>query len=348
VKARRRRSRRPWLLLLVCAVAGGAAWWWLRPEPPPPPTSGLLPEFRERHERLHRRLEPLLEREALLQAVAADPGNVGVAIRSGLVEQLVENVAGLYLDKVSLDLPLEARINESGTVRVKTFLGRIHAGTWRVALTIHRVHGVLRARKPRVDFEGTNRVDVELPLALEQAQGRATVRFEWDSKSIANVVCRDFEITRTIEGRVLPQEYPVSGAFLLSAGADRLIAVPSFEDRPFRLRVDLVPESWGELRRALESQDRLLRCGVGIDPDTIVEKLRGVVRKGFDVRLPRSLFRPVQLPASVRHSVVVQDRTIDLSVTPSDLRTGPDTIWYSASVRSRRQRAGAHTSAGVR
>jgi hypothetical protein len=321
-------------VLLFAAAAGGVAFWWLRPEPPPPPPSALLQEFRERHERLHRRFEPLLAREALLEAVAADPGNVVVAIRSELVADLVERVAARYLDKVSLDLPLEARIKETGTVRVKTFLGRIQAGTWRVALTIHRVQGVLRARPPRVHFEGTNRVDVELPVALEQAQGRATVRFEWDSKSIANVVCRDFEITRTIEGRVLPHEYPMKGAFLLSAGPDRVVAVPSFEDRPFRLRVDLVPESWRELQRALEGQDRLLRCGIGIDPEAIVAKLRDVVRKGFDVRLPRSLFRPVQLPASVRHSVDVQERTIELSVRPSELRTGPDTIWYSATVRS--------------
>lgn len=294
-----------------------------------------LAELRETQARLRGRLQSLLAHDPVLTEAATDTGEVMVAIRSGLVEALVQEVAARYLDRVVLDLSPELKVHQEGEIKTKTFLGTLKAGDWKLDLTIHNVRGVLRAKTPRVGFGGTNRVRLDVPVVLEEAEGAATVGFGWRASSVAHVVCRDFDVTRRLRAKVVPQEYPVTGAFLLSATPTAIIAQPHFPEQTFRLRIDLREESWAEIRRALESQDRLLRCGVALDPDQLLPRLRELAHSGFDFRLPRSLFRTVELPASVRQSVRVENKEVELTVRPSALRVTPHTLWYSAAVRSR-------------
>jgi hypothetical protein len=105
----------------------------------------------------------------------------------------------------------------------------------------------------------------------------------------------------------------------------------------FRLRLELTSDSWQAVRAALESQDKLLRCGIGIDTDELIGKLKELVREGFDVTLPRSVYRPFVLPAGVNRSVEVAGRRIVLSVEPQRLRTVHGALWYSASVETASQ-----------
>jgi len=53
------------------------------------------------------------------------------------------------------------------------------------------------------------------------------------------------------------------------------------------------------------------------------------------VKLPRSLFRTVELPARFRGEVAVEERSVELEVRTNDLRVTPRAFWYSAAVRSR-------------
>jgi hypothetical protein len=99
--------------------------------------------------------------------------------------------------------------------------------------------------------------------------------------------------------------------------------------------VDLLEDSWAEVRRALEEQDEVLKCGLAIEPAEILTKLRALLQQGFDLPLPRSLFRAVDLPAGVRQSVSVEDTQVDLSVQTEELRVTGEAVWYAASVRSR-------------
>ena len=110
--------------------------------------------------------------------------------------------------------------------------------------------------------------------------------------------------------------------------------------------MDLAPGSWADVRRALEEQDRLLRCGIALDPDETLAKLKDVLRNGFDVKLPRSLFRTVELPARLTREVAVEDRRVELEVRTNDLRVTPRAFWYSAVVRSRPQSGVAAATQG--
>ena len=322
----RSRLRAGWAGLLAAALGGGCR------------ETVDLSGPRAEHARSRREFEQLAARDPVVSEALAQGGEVVLAIRPALVQDLVREVAARYLDRVVLDLPLGEQVHDSGEVHVGTFLGRFNAGTWTLDVTIHAVHGRLRARTPRVAPATGNTLSIEVPVALEEGHGSATAHFSWQSRSLASLVCHDFDVTRRLEGEVLAHEYPVSGAFQLSAGPETVRADPVFPRREFRIHVDMTPRSWDEVRAAIHEQDQILRCGLALDPDTLLPRLRERLHEGFDVKLPRSLFRPVDLPAAVREVVTIEDRKVDFSVHTRGLAVTPTAVWYSADVSSRRAR----------
>lgn len=288
-------------------------------------------------ETLRRRLDERVLREPHVKEVLerSAQSDVVVGLRSALVEDLVQEVARRYLDHVELNLDLQREVEERREVEVPTPLGSVTAGEWRLRLVVHRVHGVLRTRVPDVRPAAGNRLALRIPVVLEGAQGTATANFEWNARALAGVVCRDFALTRRVRGRVLPDEYALDGQFELFAGPQAVQVRPLFSRQRFRLRVDLVEDSWAEVRRALEEQDEVLKCGLAIEPEKILTKVRALLQKGFDLPIPRSLFRAVDLPAGVRQSVSVEDTQVDLTVRTEELRVTGEAVWYAAAVRSR-------------
>jgi hypothetical protein len=241
-------------------------------------------------------------------------------------------VARRYLDRVTVDLT-DVEGHSSGEMRKKTFLGRIKVGEWSVSVDLRNLTGHLRAGSPRVSLRGPDVIDVELPVDVQETEGDATLRFGWDSAGLANVVCKDFELTREIRGRVLVQRHLVSGALRLHNNGESLTATPVFPDRRIRLKLDLTARSWGVVEAALRSQDTSGKCGTLMDPDKGLVRLRALAARGIKVRLPDSIFRTVSLPARLRKSVKVSQRTVGLRLTAESLRIEAATLWSSVSVR---------------
>ena len=314
-------------LVLAAAVGGGACR----------PSGGEATDAERRagHERRRREFAALAAQDPVVTEALAQGGDVILGARTALVEDVFREVAAHYLDEVVLDLPLEKTIHETRDLEVGTFLGKVKAGTWTLDVTIHRVQGRLRARPPKVSVAPDNRLSLEVPVSLEEGHGTVTAHFAWKSHSVASVVCRDFEVTRRLSGEVLSQVYPVSGSLRLTAGPEQLRADPDFPPREFRIKVDLTDKSWGDVRAAVDEQDKVTKCGLALDADDLVKMIRRRLHEGFDVRLPRSLFRPVDFPASVRQEVTVEDRRVDLAVETRGLAVTPMGVWFAANVRTR-------------
>lgn len=275
--------------------------------------------------------------DAIVAEALGDESEVQVALRGTLLKDLLTDVAARYLDRVALDLPLDARVDAEGEVKVKGALGlgTLTAGTWRVQLVIQRVTGVLSAHKPKLDLARAPKIALELPVALERAKGTATVAFHWDSRGIANVVCKDFDVSRKVEGILLPDVQTFSGALALEASQHRILARPGFRDVPYRLKADLTPESWKDVEAALVEQDSLFKCGIAMDPQVILPKLRELLLRGFEVHLPKKLFRSFELPASLEQKVAAEDKAIVVSVKAGGLRYRQDALWFGAAVSAR-------------
>jgi hypothetical protein len=281
--------------------------------------------------RLHDRLEAAVEKDQVVTEALSGGTDVVIALRKALIEELARRIAEVYLDQVVLDLR-SLVVSKRGEIRKKTPLGRMTAGWWRANISLDGVRGTLQARPPTLRFGEGRAVSIILRSVVRETAGAVTVDFTWDSKGIANVVCRDFELTRSISGRVPAQEHKLAGSFVLSADAESVVAQPRFTDRTFRLAIEIDAESWSTVREALETQDSLFKCGIALDPDEAVEQLRKLVADGVVVKLPDSLFRPVRFPGALQQSVVIEDRPAALSVRANKLRVTRDTLWANVDM----------------
>jgi hypothetical protein len=289
-----------------------------------------LAELRREHAALHERLESAVGRDAFANRVFGGPGDVVLALRTSLVNDLVAEIAHQYFDDVELDLAA-VRAAADGEVRAKTILGRRKVGEWQVEITIERLRGRLQAGHPRLRFH-PERIEVEIPVKVRPAPGTIALGFAWDSSGLANVVCDDFKVGRVLEGRVLRQEHVLAGAMRLSIGDRFLTATPVFEDREVALQVDLTAESWAAVEGELLAQDTFSRCGVLLKPEVVLADLRALAARGIKVRLPDALFRSVRLPAHLERQVRLGDRAIDVSLGNAGLRVSSDLLWSSVEV----------------
>lgn len=288
--------------------------------------------LKDTYNQLHERLEKAAANEPLVASAFADRGQVVLAIRSGLIEELAGNLARRYLDRVTVDLS-EVEGHSSGELSKKTFLGRIKVGEWSVSIDLGELMGELRAGSPRVGLRGPDLIDVELPVEVQETEGDATLRFGWDSAALANVVCKDFELTREIRGRVLAQRHLLAGALRLENTGESLTATPVFPDRRVQIKLDLTPSSWGVVEAALRSQDSFGKCGTMMDPEQGLVRLKELGARGIKVRLPASIFRTVSLPARLQKSAKVNQRTVGLRLTAESLRIESATLWSSVFVQ---------------
>ncbi len=227
----------------------------------------------------------------------------------------------------------EVEGHSSGEMRKKTFFGRIKVGEWSVNFDLGDLVGHLHAGTPRVSLRGPDLIEVEVPVDVQETEGSATLRLNWDSSGLANAVCKDFELTREIRGRVLAQRHVVSGALRLHNTGDRVTATPVFPDRRIRLKLDLTSRSWGAVEAALRSQDTSGKCGTLMDPDKGLKHLRALAARGIRVRLPDSIFRAVTFPARLHEVVKVNERPVGLRLRAESLRVQSATLWTSVSVQ---------------
>jgi hypothetical protein len=299
------------------------------------PDSPRLRQMRSRHEQLHEELESVLRAEPLLADPVLEGGGVVVAIRTPYLGNMIREVARRYLDRVELDLTPRLRVQQSGDMKKKTPLGILTLGLWSVDLRIDRLAGVLGAEMPSLEVSTDDRVRLAMPVRLISATGAGVARFSWDSKNVATLVCKDFAVEETLAATAFPDRYRVRGGFAFFQQAGQIVAQPEFPHEKFRIRIDLTPEAWKKVEAAVVAQDTWERCGIALDPPAVLAKLREIAHAGFDFKLPRSLFRPIEMPAHYRSRVTVQGTDVDVAAQPQSVRLTSEYLSYAAILRAR-------------
>lgn len=325
------------LLTIAALVLGGGAMAILLlldrfSDPTLDPDPGRVSALEAEIERLQADFEVRTGADPLLAAAAAADGDVLIAIRTGLVQEVAGWAARSYLNDVRLHLAPNVTVEEGDDVRVSIGPIRARAGEWKVRVTILRVAAMLSADTIALAYADSLRMSTAVAVAVSEAEGDAVVDFTWDAATLASVVCRDFEINESFGGVVAPFTYRVSGAFRFEADRGGIVATPEF-DRP-RMHVSPRPTeaSWERVKALLDHQNNIFRCGLALQPDDLVEKLERLLGEGFDFRLPDVLFRPIRLPARVADQVSIRDEALDVISTPVHLRLTPEAIWYGSDV----------------
>jgi hypothetical protein len=315
------------------AGSGVPRSWEPATDPSLPPEQRLA-RLRQEHEALHQRLEQQLAADTVLVEMSRVRGDLVALVPAPVAVQVAAEVVRRYLDRVELELE-GLRFHKEAELHRETFLGRLHAGDWSLGARVHRVRGVLRAGTPKITLPGRNRVDVAVPVHIESGRGEATLDFAFDSKGLAGLVCRDFELSETVQGTVPRDVHTARGHFQVDIHEGNLVARPRF-DRTYRIAVEPTSQAWEKARAALETQDKLFRCGLAMEPAAVLEQIRQIVAKGLRVRLPEKLFRPLSLPVQVSREVEVGDRHVRLEVADSSLDLGRERLTVAASVRATR------------
>jgi hypothetical protein len=276
----------------------------------------------------------------MLRFARGDSAAVAVALSESLLVALLERAAARYLDRVDVQL-VGLPGHGEGDLEIGTPFGKMKAGAWSVQVEVQELTGRLSADPPALDLDG-HRVHVELPVRIVDGRGAIALDFQWDSKSIFNVVCNDFETRQVLRGRVRPQRHVIRGDLVLSSNPRGIVVDPEFPRERYPISMELDAASWERIRGALEDQDKLSRCGLMMNPDSVVRELRGLGIRGLRFRLPRVVYRTFVLPASLSESVRILDAPVRLTVRPHRLRIASGIFWYGADVEVRRSRGPDH------
>lgn len=322
-------------VVAVVVLAAGGALLWTRANREKT-EARELESLRLKRVALQGDLARLVEKDPVLIFARDDSSSIAVAIRETLLVTLVRDATARYLDRVDIDVKKDIPGHGDGTYEVATPFGKVQVGEWKVVVDVRDVTAQLAALEPTIDVSDTNRVHLGLPVEIRGGKGSLELNFAWDSKSVFNAICRDFKTTQFIEGRVLPQRHLIRGDLVLSADERGIVANPDFPPEKFPLAMDLDAESWAKLLNVLKEQDTFMRCGLMMNPDSVIARLRLLGIEGLKFKLPRTMFKTMVLPGSLLQSVQIQEASVLLSVRPHDLRIPPGIIWYSAGIRASR------------
>lgn len=310
--------------------------------PAPEPRSTLRPDtgnvgatieldaLREQVANVRRSVEARLAADTVLGPSRMTEADVLLRLSSPRLLQLLDRVADGWLDEVELDLRPNAVVEEGDTVRVRVGPVRVTAGDWTLRVTIQRVRASLAAGDPDSGI-ADGRLELGLPVQVLGGSGVARVQFSWDARRVVGAVCSDFAVDETLTATVSPTTYRLEGSFDLELEGRDLQIVPDFDQR-LEVRPEPTAEAWLRVRELLESQDRIFRCGLALDPEQMEGQLRDLLRAGFRFRLPPAILRPIRLPAGAADRVRVGERDLRAEITPVGLRLAPDWLWYGVDL----------------
>jgi hypothetical protein len=247
-----------------------------------------------------------------------------------LTEKVVTQiVTGLFGETTLTLRNLHAHVSKE--VKAKLVLKKRTIGKIDLDVDIHEVQGVLAPGKPQLSF-GKNRVALQLPVRVASGYGKATLHVRWDSKGIAGAVCGDVEVHPEVSGTVVPTDYEFAGSFAFSTLGEQVVLVPHFTDLEIRIFVKADEESWKLVEKVVDERNAV--CRMALDKVDVRAQLEKILGKGFKVRIPQKIIKPIRLPAGIQKSLEMQGVKLTLKVQPTGLVVTPDRIWYGADIRT--------------
>jgi hypothetical protein len=316
---------------LALAVVAFVLYWRLRPSPlPPPPSETELRALAERRDALQARLGEVVVEAGEKSLSTAPPGDVMIGIPTSFTRSIVQEVVTGLFDGMTLTLK-NLKVHKEGDVKVKMLVRRKRVGHYVLDVQIHEVKGVLKPGRPDLQFS-SGRVAVTLPVRLAAGTGNAEIRLRWDSKGlVANTVCGDTDVTKAVTGGVVPQDYVLKGAFRIAGAGEAIVLSPDFrEELQVRIFVDPTEQAWQAVEEVVKAQRA--GCEAALNKIDIKEILAHIVGRGFGVKIPQKVIKPVRIPAGIRRSLEMQGIRVALDVKPTGLKVAADRLWYGANV----------------
>jgi hypothetical protein len=276
---------------------------------------------KERDE-LRRKLDDLVSRDPRLAGMPLTP--LRVALPTTLVRELIERLVAGFVDQVTLELH-DLKLEKSGTVKKIVTLG-----TYQLDVNVDKLSARLKTSKPDVRFGG-DKVTLALAVTVASGSGQASIHFRWDGKNVSGAACGDLDIQQVVTGKVKPNRYRVQGTLLLTATAEKILATPRFPQIKIKLEIDPSPESWAAVQEILDSRKTGV-CGFALERIDVLKIVRGIVEKGFEVRLPTEKIKPLTVPVGIEPTMNVRGKPVALAIRLGGLAITPHALWLGGHV----------------
>ena len=128
------------------------------------------------------------------------------------------------------------------------------------------------------------------------------------------------------------QDYRVAGAFKIASAGTSITLSPDFPQE-LEVRIFVAPseEAWKAVDEVV--QERSSACKKTLEKIDIKQILGNILGKGFNVKIPQKLIKPVRLPAGIKQSLEIQGMKVALEVKPTGLLVASDRLWYGADIK---------------
>ncbi|HEX5031717.1 MAG TPA: hypothetical protein VFX78_09695 [Candidatus Eisenbacteria bacterium] len=266
----------------------------------------------------------LASHDPLWKGLIASDRDVVVVVPRPVLQTLFNRIARTYLQGARLDFDPDIHKHLDETLRVKLLGGKVEAGHIKGSLRVTHLVGHLRVTgDPEIRLLPPDGLEIAGPIQVQEGHGRVELDLEWDPKALVSVVCRGFEYADTLMGQVQPFTHMLRTTIRFAAADSSVAGRPVVQRDRLSLPVELTDSSFVSMREALVEQDKVLKCGMVMDPDSVMAKVGRLARTKIAFRLPAALFKPFTLPlslekeyeagdvriaASVRHPEVVMER----------------------------------------
>jgi len=277
-----------------------------------------------------RRVQALAARDSLWQGILSSDRDVVVLVPQSLCQVLCNRVARSYLQGVQLDLDPKVSVHLDEQIRVRALGGNVGAGKIVGDLRVTSLRGRLRVSEdPRLALVPPDGFEIVAPVRVQEGKGRVRLDMRWDPSFLVSIVCRGFGFGETLSGEVLPFSHVLRTRVRFQTRGSRFVGRPLVRSDRVSVPCEFTPASYTKVRAALLEQDRLLRCGLVMDADTVLEKVRGLVRHSVRFTMPSTLFKPFGFPLFLEEEYTAGEfriaavaRKPEVVVRPSYLRLG--------------------------
>jgi hypothetical protein len=271
-------------------------------------------------------------RDSLWRAVVLTDRDLVIVTPRAVLSEMAYRMARRYRAGANVDFRpgIHEIVDES--IKVKVLGARVSAGNIHLDIRVRHLAGRLDTPgEPKVRFRPPDALDIALPIRIKSAGGQATFYAKWDPNAIASVVCRGFETRQTLNGVVRPLTHDAHATIRFTLNGNAILGRPTVRRDKLRLSFDFDEPSWKRVRQVFEEQDKAGRCGLAMNPDDMIAKIRAVGEKGVNIRIPADLLPDFELPVSFA-DVYEQDQVRvavvafrpELLVRPEYLRFGVD------------------------
>jgi hypothetical protein len=271
----------------------------------------------------------LASRDALWKALLASDRDIVAVVPRPILQTLCNRIARTYLQGARLDIDPGVEEHLDETLRVKLLGGKVGAGHIKGNLRVTHLAGRLRVTgDPTIRLLPPNGLEIAGPVQVLEGQGRVELDMAWDPKLLVSMVCHGFDYSDTLVGHVLPFTHTIRTTIRFAAADTSVAGSPKVQRDRLSVPATFTDSSFLSMRNALVEQDKLLKCGIVMDPDSVMARVRKLIRTKIAFRLPATLFKPFTLPLSLEKEYDAGDVRIAASVRRPEVVMDPDYLRF--------------------